>query len=138
MPARTQLVTAPSIKVNGADTPASDDAAIVDLHVSSTSGMPSQLTIRFVDPTFALLDGPRYVIGSTLEVSFPDDTGSMVKVFEGEVVSVGVDQRADQYDGCELTVTALDVSHRLSKATKVRTFQKQKYSDLVSKIAQEA
>jgi phage protein D/phage baseplate assembly protein gpV len=138
MPARTLLVTAPSIKVNGADTPATDDAAIVELHVSATNGMPSQLTIRFTDNDFTLLDGPRYVVGAEIEVSFPDSTGSLVKVFSGEVVSVGVDQRADSYDGCELTVTALDMSHRFSKETKVRTFQKQKYSQVVSTIASEA
>jgi len=138
MPARTLLVTAPSIKVNGADTPATDDAAIVDLTVSSTNGMPSQLTIRFTDNDFTLLDGPRYVVGAAIAVSFPDAKGTMTKVFDGEVVSVGVDQRADQFDGCELTVTALDASHRLSKATTVRTFQKQSYADVVSTIAREA
>jgi phage protein D len=138
MPPRTLLVTAPAIKVNGADTPASDDAAIVELHVSATSGMPSQLTIRFTDNDFTLLDGPRYVVGAEIEVSFPDATGTIVTVFLGEVVSVGVDQRADQFDGCELTVTALDLGHRLGKATKVRTFQKQSYSDVVSTIASEA
>lgn len=138
MPATTLLVTAPSIKINGADTPASDDAAIVDLHVSAASGMPSQLTIRFTDETFELLDGTRYVVGNEIEVSFPDALGTIVKVFVGEIVSVGVDQRADQVDGCELTVTALDLAHRLGKATKVRTFQKQKHSDVVSTIAREA
>jgi phage protein D len=136
-PNQTLLVTAPSIKVNGTDTPASDDAAIVELDVSIAIGMPSQLTIRFSDPDFTLVDGTRYVVGAELEVSFPDATGTLVKVFVGEIVSVGVDQRADRYDGCELTVTALDASHRLGRATKVRTFQKQKYSNVVSTIASE-
>jgi uncharacterized protein involved in type VI secretion and phage assembly len=138
MPATVSLVTAPSIKVNGADTPASDDTAIVDLDVSSSLGMPRQLTIRFADPEFELLDGTRYVVGNELEVSFPDPLGNLVKVFAGEIVSVGVDQQADRFDGCELTVTALDKSHRLGKATKVRTFQRQKYSDVISTIAGEA
>jgi uncharacterized protein involved in type VI secretion and phage assembly len=138
MPSGALLVTAPSIKVNGADTPATDDAALIDLHVSSSSGMPSQLAIRFADPDFTIVDGPRYVVGNEIEISFPDQLGTLVKVFVGEVVSVGIDQRADQFDGCELTVTALDFSHRLSKTTKVRTFQNQKHSDIVSKIATES
>ena len=49
-PATVRLVTAPSIKVNGADTPASDDAAIVDLDVSftyfSSEGLPLRASVN--------------------------------------------------------------------------------------------
>lgn len=137
MPPSTLLVAAPRITLNGAPAPASDDDAIVDLCVSCTIGIPSQLTIRFADPHFELLDGGRYTVGTKIEIGFPDRNGTVVQVFVGEIVSVGVDQHADRRDGCELTVTALDLSHRLSRATKVRTFQNMKYSDVISKIAGE-
>jgi uncharacterized protein involved in type VI secretion and phage assembly len=133
----TVLVTAPAIKVSGAPVPASDDEALVDLRVAQGISIPSELTLRFSDTTFELLDGTRYQVGNEVEVSFPDSTGTSTKVFNGEIVSVSADQQADRYDGCELVVTALDLSHRLGHETKVRTFQKQKYSDVVRKIAGE-
>jgi uncharacterized protein involved in type VI secretion and phage assembly len=137
VPPRTALVTAPNIVVGGQPVPASDDAALVDLRVSHGLSIPSELTIRLSDPTFELLDGPRYVIGNEIEVSFPDPTGTSTIVFSGEIVSISAEQQADRFDGCELVVTALDPSHRMGHTTRVRTFQKQKYSDVVSKIAQE-
>jgi uncharacterized protein involved in type VI secretion and phage assembly len=137
VPGRTALVTAPSIRVDGTDVPATDDAALVDLRVSQTISVPSQLTLRLADPTFDLVDGTRYVVGNTIDVRFPDDTGALTTVFDGEIVGISVEQQADRYDGCELVVTALDRAHRLGHGTKVRTFQKQKHSDVVRTIAQE-
>jgi phage protein D len=131
------LVLSPDIVVDGAPVPAADTDDIVELRVSHAISVPSQLMIRFADPEFTLVDGNRYVVGAVLEVKFPDATGTMTPVFAGEIVSVAVDQVADRYDGCELVITALDRSHRLSHTTQIRTFQKQKYSDVVSTIARE-
>jgi uncharacterized protein involved in type VI secretion and phage assembly len=137
VPAGTVLVAAPNIKVSGSPVPASDDDALVDLRVVQGISVPSQLTIHFSDPTFQLIDGTRYVVGNEIEVFFPDPTGNQVKVFNGEIVSISAEQQPDRFDGCELVVTALDQSHRMGHETKVRTFQKQKYSDVVRKIAGE-
>lgn len=137
MPTTTRLVRSPRIKLNGASVPMGDYDAIIDLHVSRAIGIPSQLTIRFADPYFEILDAGTYEVGKEIEVGFPDTGGTLVEVFTGEIVSLGVDQRADRRDGCLLTVTALDRSHRLGRETKVRTFQKMKYSDVVGKIASE-
>ncbi|MET0579931.1 MAG: phage baseplate assembly protein V, partial [Ilumatobacteraceae bacterium] len=40
-------------------------------------------------------------------------------------------------DSCELVITALDRGHRFGSTTRVRTFQKQKHSEIVTKIAGE-
>ncbi len=136
MPAN-DLVRAPDIKVDGSPAPASDVDEIVELRVSQAISVPSQLTIRFSDPDFALVDGNRYVVGATIAVTFPSPQGTMTPVFAGEIVSISAEQMADRYDGCELVITALDRSHRLSHTTQVRTFQKQKYSDVVQTIARE-
>jgi uncharacterized protein involved in type VI secretion and phage assembly len=139
MPTTIQLVRAPSVSVNGSDVPAEDYDALVELHVSRAIGVPSELTLRFADVEFKLLDGSRYVVGATIDVKFPTDDSTLVSVFSGEIISVGTDQLADWHadTGCELTVTALDKSHRLGRETKVRTFQDQKYSEIVSTITQE-
>ena len=137
-PTTVILVQAPDIRINGSPLPATDYDALVDLHVSRALGVPSELTLRFSDDEFALLDGNRYVVGATIEVKFPTDPSTLASVFEGEIISVGTDQLADRhFDGCELTVTALDKSHRLGRETKVRTFQRMKYSSIVSTIATE-
>jgi phage protein D len=137
VPSTTDLVVVPDIKVAGAAVPASHDEALVDLRVVQGISVPSELTIRFSDRTFELLDGNTYVVGNEIEVSFPDPSDSQVKVFTGEIVSVSAEQQPDRFDGCELVVTALDLSHRMGHETKVRTFQKQKYADIVRKIAGE-
>ncbi|HWL41333.1 MAG TPA: VgrG-related protein [Ilumatobacter sp.] len=134
---RSTLVASPEVIVDGSPVPTSDLAQISELHVSRTLGAPSELTLCLIDETFELLDGSRYVVGATIEVKFPDPTGKATSVFKGEVVSVGVDQHAGQARGCLLTLTALDLAHRLGHQTRVRTFQKQKYSDVVSRIASE-
>ncbi len=132
-----QLVSSPQLLVNGVELPADEMAELVDVRVTQTIGVPSELTIRFADRTFVLIDGPRYVVGNPIEVKFPDEQGTLSSVFEGEIVSVGLDQDAGGPEGCELTVTALDKSHRLGRATKIRTFQNMKHSDVVRTIASE-
>ena len=131
------LVTAPSIKLNGTELAAADYDAVIDLRVSHAISVPSQLTLRLEDPRFELIDGTRYKIGTEIVVAFPSATSVLTSVFKGEIVALGADQRADPPDRSELVVTALDRGHRLGSRTRVRTFQKQKYSDVVSKIASE-
>ena len=137
MPSNSVLVAAPSIKLNGAEIPAAHYDAIVDLRVSHAVSVPSQLTLRLSDPDFELIDSTTYKIGGEVEVQFPDLLGNLTPVFNGEIVSIGADQSAERPDSCELTLTALDRGHRLGSRTRVRTFQKQRHSDVVSAIAGE-
>jgi phage protein D len=133
----TLLVAAPSIKVDGTEIPPAEYDAIVDLRVSQSLAVPSQLSLRLSDPEFQLIDGTRWAIGRALEVAFPTLAGVLTTVFNGEVVGLGADQTAERPDSCELTVTALDRAHRLGARTRVRTFQQQKYSEVVAAIARE-
>jgi phage protein D len=137
VPSNTVLVAAPSIKVNGVEISAAHYDAIVDLRVSHSVSVPSQLTLRLSDPDFELIDSTTYKIGAAVDVQFPDLLGNLMPVFTGEIVSIGVDQSAERPDSCELTLTALDRGHRLGARTRVRTFQKQRHSDVVTAIASE-
>jgi phage protein D len=136
MPVTTGLVLSPDVSINGTPLPLAELAMLLELRVSRSIGVPAELTMRLIDETFELIDGPRYAVGAAVEVKFPDPAGTPAAVFKGEIVSVGVDQRLAMR-GCELTVTALDRGHRLGHGTRVRTFQKQKYSDVVTTIAGE-
>lgn len=137
MPPNTILVAAPSIDLEGVEIPPAHYDAIVDLRVSQSLSVPSQLSLRLSDPDFELIDGARYKIGVGVRVQFPTLAGVLTPVFRGEIVSIGADQNAERPDACELTVTALDRGHRLGSTTRVRTFQKQRHSDVVTTIASE-
>ena len=136
MPHSTVLVLAPRIKINGQELSAQHYDDIIDLRVSQSVSMPSQLSLRMSDRDFTLVDGNVFAIAGEIEVSFPG-AQAMVTVFSGEIVSIGSDQRADRPDAAELVVTAFDKGHRLSRTTRVRTFQKQSYADVVRSIAGE-
>ncbi len=129
------LAQPPDLKIDGQAVAAATTQQIVDLRVEHLASVPSSLTIRFADPHFDLVDATTFGIGKAIAASFPDVNNTLVQVFAGEVVSLGVEQRADRVDSCELVVTAYDHGHRLGRASNVRVFQKQKYSGVVSAIA---
>ncbi len=131
------LVLAPRVTIDGVEIPGTDYDSIVDMRVEQSVSMPSQLSLRMSDPGFALIDGPRYRVGKAVVVSFPDLRGTLQTVFDGEIVSIGIDQNIERPDTSELTVIALDLSHRLGSQTRVRTFQNQTYADVVRTIASE-
>jgi phage protein D len=130
------LTDPPQVKVNGTPILQQYQDDIVDLRVSQSLSMPSQLTLRLVDPEFLLVDGNVFNVLDAVEVAFPVGT-AWVTVFNGEVTSIGADQNSERLDACELVVTAFDKGHRLSKQTRVRTFQNQSYGDVVSQVATE-
>jgi uncharacterized protein involved in type VI secretion and phage assembly len=131
------LVLAPQVKIDGVEIPGADYDSIIDLRVERSVSMPSQLSLRMNDPGFTLVDGTRYGIGKAVVVAFPNSLGTMITVFDGEIVSVGIDQDIERPDTNEVTVLALDKAHRLASQTRVRTFQNQTYADVVRTIASE-
>jgi phage protein D len=134
MPANVTLVMSPKMLVNGVNMELND---LIDLRVEQSVSMPSQLTLRFRDADFRLIDSDRFAIGAELAVTFVDSVNSSHTVFDGEIVTIGSEQDIERIDACQLVVTALDRAHRLGHNTRIRTFQQQKYSDVVKKIAQE-
>ena len=138
-PSTTLLVFVPKILVDGAEIPQERYDDIIDLRVSQSVSVPSQLTLRLSDPEFQLIDGDsvrhRQADRSRASRAPP---GTWLTVFKGEIVSVGTDQNAERADACEL------VAHRprpcpppRPTTTRIRTFQNQSYSDVLSTIAGE-
>jgi phage protein D len=106
---------------------------LVDARISLSLLETSSVVFRFADPFMQKLDSNSWNIGDAVEVSA--QVGSTVtKLFAGEVIALGADQRADSRH--ELVVEAMDRSHRLSGALTPKTYLKQKYSDIASTIAQ--
>jgi uncharacterized protein involved in type VI secretion and phage assembly len=109
---------------------------LVELRVEQSVSLPSKLTLRMSDPDFALVDGTLFDVGVAVKISLPQGSAS-VEVFDGEIVTVGIDQQGEGVYGCELVVTAFDLSHRLGHDSQVRTFQKQSYGDIIKSMAGE-
>jgi phage protein D len=137
MPTSVSLVYAPTIKVRGAGIPLERYTDLLDIRVSQSVSIPSQATVRFSDPDYTLIDGNTFAVADEIEVLFANQFGTPTPVFKGEIVSIGTDQNAQRADSCELVITAFDRSHRLGSTTRVRTFQRMTYRDVLSTIAGE-
>jgi phage protein D len=137
MPTNVYLVYAPTIKVKGAGIPLERYEDLIDIRVAQSVSVPSQVTLRFSDPDYELIDGNTFAVADEIEVQFANQFGSPTPVFKGEIVSIGTDQNALRADACEMVITAFDRSHRLGATTRVRTFQKMTYRDVLSAIAGE-
>ncbi|MEO5900016.1 MAG: phage baseplate assembly protein V [Ilumatobacteraceae bacterium] len=122
----TVVITA---KRNGTADPLED---LVDTRISLSLLETSSAVFRFADPTMSKLDSNTWNIGDAIEVS-AQVGATVTKVFEGEVVALGADQRDDSRH--EFVVEAMDHSHRLSGALTPKTYLKQKYSDVATTIA---
>ncbi len=123
------------VQVNGAPLTPEIYATLIDARVERSLSVASQFTLRFNDPEFQLLDSGRFAVGTSIKIDFSGLTGAYVTVLSGEVVSIGVEQSGGERH--ELIVTGYDRSHRLGHESKVRTFQKQTYSDVIRTIARE-
>jgi uncharacterized protein involved in type VI secretion and phage assembly len=123
------ITLSPVIKLNSSALPVAWQDAIVDLRVERQFQVPSRVTIRFVDPGYALVDSSLLSMGMPVVVSDPTGETALITA---EVTSVGIDQRAGEQP--ELVVVAHDRSHRMGRATSVQTFSTMTYSDVVTQL----
>ncbi|MCU1504647.1 MAG: hypothetical protein JWM12_4001 [Ilumatobacteraceae bacterium] len=105
---------------------------LVDVRCSLSLLETSTAIVRFSDPTMEKIDSDAWKIGDALIVE-AENGSTTTKVFEGEVVALGADQRADSRH--EFVIEAMDLSHRLSAALAPKTFLDMSYSDVVRSIA---
>jgi phage baseplate assembly protein gpV/phage protein D len=127
------IALSPVINLDGNALPATWSAALVDLRVERQFQVPSRLTMRFVDPGYALVDAGTVTMGTTVTVADSTGEGSLISA---EVTGVAVEQRTG--DQPELVVVAHDRSHRMGRATDVKTYASMQYSDVVTQLVQSA
>ncbi len=138
-------VSSLSIKIDNQALDADLIADLESVQVQNDLHLPDVATIRFQlnqlvsDKTTELPDKVMkdYMSkGSKLQIA--DDQKNVM--FDGEIVSVGVEYAWWNSDNSPMMAVAqaYDMSHRLHRGRKTRTFLNQKYSDIASKIASEA
>jgi uncharacterized protein involved in type VI secretion and phage assembly len=130
-----------SVLVDGAEVDETLSSRIREVRILSYLRLPDMCTIALVYPKGVEgedqpIDSHPFDIGTTLEVKLgARDQLTTTSLFKGQVVSQEVTFGAG---GVELMVRGYDRSHALIRARKVRTFQNQTSSDIVSKVLSEA
>ena len=130
-----------SILVDGTELPEDLGKRIREVRILSYLRLPDMCTLSIVyqkgkEGEDQPIDSHPFDIGKSLEVKLgARDQLTTTSLFKGQVVSQELNFGAG---GVELMVRGFDRSHILIRARKVRTFQNQTTSDIVSKVLGEA
>ncbi len=124
------------VAVEGRPLPAVVADSLTSTRVEQNTGLPDVFTLRFTDPEGAMLEAGSFALGRKVRISA--QTGAPtgpVLLLEAEVTAMEFEVSA----GAGYTmVRGLDLSHRLRRGTKCRTFVNMSASDVVRKVAGEA
>jgi uncharacterized protein involved in type VI secretion and phage assembly len=96
--------------------------------------LPDYFAIHFDDAHFELFDKGQFTIGTRIEIAFRAE-GDPVVVTSGEVTAISVEPGVSGRH--ELVVTGFDLTHRLARVPKSRSFQRVTDADIASRIAGE-
>jgi hypothetical protein len=130
-----------SVLVDGSEVDETLSSRIREVRILSYLRLPDMCTVSIVykkgkHGEDQPIDSHPFDIGKSLEVKLgARDQLTTTSLFKGQVVSQEVNFGAG---GVELLVRGYDRSHALIRARKVRTFQNQTTSDIVSKVLGEA
>jgi uncharacterized protein involved in type VI secretion and phage assembly len=137
MPAEAaQHVAGLKITVDGTELDPELRNNVLEVRVRDSLSVPASALIRINDPKAAKVDSHPLQLGKTVEIKMGGLAQTTTEsVFKGEVVSLEPDFTRE---GCTISVRAYDVSHRLQRTSKVRTFQQVSADNMVKKVCQEA
>ncbi|HEX5199909.1 VgrG-related protein [Paractinoplanes rhizophilus] len=96
--------------------------------------LPDYFAIHFDDAHFELFDKGQFTIGTRVEIAFRAE-GDPVVVTTGEVTAISVEPGASGRH--ELVLTGFDLTHRLARVAKSRSFQRVTDADIATRIAGE-
>ncbi|GAA1039982.1 VgrG-related protein [Virgisporangium ochraceum] len=104
------------------------------VRVEESVQLPDYFSIHFDDPHFELFDKDQFTLGTRVEIAFRAE-GDPVVVTSGEITAVSMEPgRGGRH---ELVLTGLDLTHRMARAPKSRSFQSVTDGDVASRIAGE-
>jgi phage protein D len=107
---------------------------LTQIRVEESVLLPDYFTLRFDDPHFEVFDTGTFALGTTLEIAFRAD-GDPIVITYGEITAISVEPGiAGRH---ELVLTGLDLTHRLARGPKTRTFQRVTDADMANRIAGE-
>jgi uncharacterized protein involved in type VI secretion and phage assembly len=104
------------------------------VRVEESVHLPDFFAVHFDDPHFELFDKGQFTIGTRVEIAFRAE-GDPTVVTSGEITAVGVEPGVSGRH--ELVLTGFDLTHRLAREPKSRTFQRVTDADIATRIAGE-
>lgn len=104
------------------------------VRVEESVQLPDYFAIHFDDPHFELFDKGTFAIGTRVEIAFRAE-GDPVVVTSGEITAISVEPGASGRH--ELVLTGFDLTHRLARVPKSRSFQRVTDADIAARIAGE-
>lgn len=123
------------IKVDGNDLSANIQGQLVVAVVEDDLAQPAMFMLCFSDPTFSLIDGTQFKLGSEVTLSGCKLNGQYSPLLTGEVTAL---EPTLEQNEAMLVVRGYDQSHRLYRGHNTRTFLNQTDSDIAGKVAREA
>jgi uncharacterized protein involved in type VI secretion and phage assembly len=122
------------ITADGRPLPADLYGQLQLVRVEESVQLPDYFSIHFDDPHFELFDRDMFTLGTRVEIAFRAE-GDPVLVTAGEITAVSMEPgRGGRH---ELVLTGLDLTHRMARAPKSRSFQSVTDGDVASRIAGE-
>ncbi|MEJ3750444.1 VgrG-related protein [Actinomycetes bacterium KLBMP 9797] len=122
------------LTVDGRPLPPEMYATLTLARVEESVQLPDFFELHFDDPHFELFDRGMFAVGTRIEVAFRSE-GDPVVVTAGEVTAMSVEQGA--VGRHQLVLTGLDLTHRLARGPKSRSFQRVTDADIAARIAGE-
>jgi len=104
------------------------------VRVEESVQLPDYFAIHFDDPHFELFDKATFAIGTRIEIAFRAEADPMV-VTSGEITAISVEPGASGRH--ELVLAGFDLTHRMARVPKSRSFQRVTDADIASRIAGE-
>jgi uncharacterized protein involved in type VI secretion and phage assembly len=104
------------------------------VRVEESVQLPDYFAIHFDDPHFELFDKGTFAIGTRVEIAFRAE-GDPVVVTSGEITAISVEPGVSGRH--ELVLTGFDLTHRLARVPKSRSFQRVTDADIATRIAGE-
>src|SRR4029453_3681647 len=96
--------------------------------------LPDFFAVHFDDPHFELFDKGTFTLGTRLEIAFRAE-GDPTVVTAGEVTAIAVEPGVP--GGREVVLTGFDLTPRLAREPKSRSFQRVTDADIAARIAGE-
>ena len=104
------------------------------VRVEESVQLPDYFAVHFDDQHFELFDRDMFTLGTRMEIAFRAE-GDPVLVTSGEITAISVEPGASGRH--ELVLAGLDLTHRMARAPKSRSFQSVTDGDVASRIAGE-
>lgn len=104
------------------------------VRVEESVHLPDYFAIHFDDPHFELFDRGTFTVGTRIEIAFRAE-GDPTVVTSGEITAVAVEPGVSGRH--ELVLTGFDLTHRMAREPKSRSFQRVTDADIASRIAGE-